>query len=300
MKVKGISMDYISRSKDTMETFDYKWKEYQANPKEEDFTLLAGPNTRNIETKTTTINPVWVDLLLSDVKLPKEYFKGRLVLDAGCGFGRNTYALSDLGARVVAIDYTASGSSQTYNSLKDRKNVHVVRGDVNHPPFKRNVFDFVMSWGVLHHTPNTKHAFEQISKLVKKKGILWVHLYEKWTPPRYLITELVRSVLHRLPVHSQYSLCKLFVLPRFIMKRRLLVGIAQTIFTFAPTQAAAFDTFSPRYNHLTSSEQLEKWFVDTGFKGIEFTNPKTCGRTFRRWLFGGKYGGFLMCRGQSC
>ena len=46
---------------------------------------------------------------LDEIQLPPEYFKGKLVLDAGCGSGRWTYAMASLGATVVAVDLTDAG-----------------------------------------------------------------------------------------------------------------------------------------------------------------------------------------------
>lgn len=295
MKLKNVK----KAVKDTMDTFDYKWHYMENEPKNEIFSLLTEDGLVNCGIQRVTINPIWIDLFKADVKLPEDYFKDKLVCDAGCGYGRNAYAMSELGAKVVAFDYALSGCEQTYKNLRDRKNVHVTRADVNHPPFKDGDFDFVMSWGVLHHTPDTKHAFDTISRLVKQNGILWVHLYEKSNPPRAYLTEFVRFILQKLPVEKRYKLCRLLVLPKFVAKRKILTSMVQAAFPFAPTQAAAFDAFSPRYNHRTSSKELLRWFEDNGFEDIDFTNVQINKNRIIKKFFSGEYGGFLMCRGKK-
>lgn len=37
--------------------------------------------------------------------------KGKLILDAGCGFGRHAYVAKSLGARVVAVDVSEAVDS---------------------------------------------------------------------------------------------------------------------------------------------------------------------------------------------
>ena len=41
------------------------------------------------------------------------------------------------------------------------------------------VYDFVLSWGVLHHTKNTREAFSKVASQVKKDGMLHVMVYNK-------------------------------------------------------------------------------------------------------------------------
>src|ERR1700709_549560 len=53
--------------------------------------------------------PELVDDCRADCELPAELFAGKDVLDAGCGSGRWSFAMSKLGARVHAMDLTAAG-----------------------------------------------------------------------------------------------------------------------------------------------------------------------------------------------
>jgi len=116
--------------------------------------------------KYTTDNPVWIEALLNDTRLPRSFFKNKFVCDVGCGIGRNSYAMSELGAKVIALDFVDSNCRVTYENLKKR-GVNVIKADLHHLPFKDETFDFVISWGFLHHTPSTKVAFDCVSKIVK-------------------------------------------------------------------------------------------------------------------------------------
>jgi SAM-dependent methyltransferase len=50
-----------------------------------------------------------------------------------------------------------------YANLGKMPNVHVVQGDIYHPPFARpeggGPFDFIYSIGVLHHLPDPEAGF---------------------------------------------------------------------------------------------------------------------------------------------
>ena len=46
-------------------------------------------------------------------------------------------------------------------------------------PFPNNYFDIVWSWGVIHHSPNTKKCAEEITRVLAKNGILYIMLYNK-------------------------------------------------------------------------------------------------------------------------
>ncbi len=46
-------------------------------------------------------------------------------------------------------------------------------------PFKDNYFDFIYSWGVIHHTPNTQKAIDEIYRVLKPSGEICVMLYNR-------------------------------------------------------------------------------------------------------------------------
>mgnify|MGYP003331827636 CR=1 FL=1 len=52
----------------------------------------------------------------------------------------------------------------------DLVRAHVVQGDLDRPPVKRGVFDFVYSFGVLHHVPEAPRTFHTLTELVKPGG----------------------------------------------------------------------------------------------------------------------------------
>jgi len=107
------------------------------------------------------------------------YFKDKNILDAGCGGGRYSYALSGLGPKkVTGIDFGIDGlksASQTFKA----KNLQFKQANVLEIPFKDNSFDFVLSNGVIHHTENFEKGLEEVIRVCKPGGDIYLYLYGK-------------------------------------------------------------------------------------------------------------------------
>lgn len=101
--------------------------------------------------------------------------KNKTFLDAGSGSGLFSLAAKNLGAKVVSFDIDKESvfcsldlKSKFY---KKDNNWKVLQGSILDKKFINLLgkFDYVYSWGVLHHTGNLKQSLEMISNLVKKK-----------------------------------------------------------------------------------------------------------------------------------
>ena len=244
-----------------------------------------------------------VEQWLQDVQLPRDYFKGKLVLDTGCGSGRWTYAMALLGATVVAVDFTEGGVQVTHQATAERENVTVIQASIARLPFKHERFDFVVSWGVLHHTPDTKQAFERLVPLVKKQGQLYVMVYEKHNPVKFFFTNLIRRVLRMFSEERRYRICKWFVINNPILFRLLRDRIICSLNTkgddpleISTLQLGLYDAYSPVFNHLHSRQEVERWFREHRFAEICLTKPVrfTTKKDVRRF---GECGGSVNMRG---
>ena len=108
----------------------------------------------------------------------REDLHGKLVLDIGCGAGRFAEIALDLGAEVVAVDYSSAVDACLAN-LGSNERLTVMQADVYRLPFKPESFDFVYCFGVLQHTPNVEAAFKSIPRVLKAGGGLAVDVYPK-------------------------------------------------------------------------------------------------------------------------
>lgn len=111
--------------------------------------------------------------------LPK-YVRNKEVLEVGCGLGGHSEQLSKRGANLSAIDLAPMSVAFTKRRLKMKKlQATVLEADCESLPFPDNYFDYVWSWGVIHHSPNTKECAKEINRVLKPGGELRIMLYHQ-------------------------------------------------------------------------------------------------------------------------
>lgn len=109
-----------------------------------------------------------------------EFFKGKRCLDVGCGGGRYTMAMALMGASsVIGVDVGGSGledARQRGHALAlDQVGFQVASAlDL---PFSDGEFDFVCCSGVLHHTPGVERGLQEIHRVLKPGGSVYLLLY---------------------------------------------------------------------------------------------------------------------------
>jgi len=112
--------------------------------------------------------------------LPLDALAGRRVLEIGCGMGLHTELMVRAGAHVTALDLTPTAVDMTRRRLA-LKGLHadVVVGDAESPDFRNGSFDFVWSWGVIHHSARTGRVVRQIARLLQREGECRVMVYNR-------------------------------------------------------------------------------------------------------------------------
>lgn len=115
---------------------------------------------------------------LKNLGLDKKYFKNKYILDAGTGAGRHAKIFSYLSARkIIAVDSKLT----IKKNLKEIKikNVIYKEGNVLNLKFRNSVFDFVNCYGVLHHTSSIDKGIQELLRVLKKGGFLFLCIYGK-------------------------------------------------------------------------------------------------------------------------
>ena len=189
-----------------------------------------------------------------------EFFRGRLGLDAGCGFGRHLYHAASCGAEVVGMDLSQAIEA-SYQNTRQFPNVHLVQGDIHTPPFAPETFDFVYSVGVLHHLPDPERGVQSLVPLLKIDGSMFVWLYSAKRRFLNFGLECCRSVTTRLP----YGLVKGmsfvgalidagFVLP--YRKLRTLPGVGALVTRITPPRIKLYSLYPFQVLHADWFDRL--------------------------------------------
>lgn len=110
-----------------------------------------------------------------------EYHGGERVLEVGVGIGTDLAQYARNGAKVSGIDLTQEAINMTKLNLEQRGLGYetLQTADAENLPFEDDSFDLVYSFGVLHHTPNTDKAVEEIHRVLKPNGKTIVLLYAR-------------------------------------------------------------------------------------------------------------------------
>ena len=112
------------------------------------------------------------------VGLDPGFFTGKVCLDAGCGGGRNTIAMGKLGAaQAHGIDIGAAGIADARERASGLENVRFQQASIEAIPYPEATFDVVWCAGVLMHVGNDEKALDELARVLKPGGLLYMLVY---------------------------------------------------------------------------------------------------------------------------
>ena len=132
----------------------------------------------------------------------QEMETGKSVLEIGCGIGMDSYQMAKHGLQVTGIDLT-DVAIQVVKQRFSREGINgdFQTGDATNLAFEDNTFDYVYSFGVLHHTQDTEKAIDEAYRVLKKGGVAKIMLYN-----RHSINELIHRIT-RIPFEDKHETC---------------------------------------------------------------------------------------------
>ncbi|MFX1375570.1 MAG: methyltransferase domain-containing protein [Promethearchaeota archaeon] len=230
----------------------------------------------------------------------KEYLKGKLLLECGCGAGHDTEILLDLGANIITFDYSNSVLAAFLNN-RNHSNLLIFQGDIYEIPLKDEIFDIVYCHRVIQHTPDPEQAFYSIIRYLKKGGEIFLHSYalNSWNLFHYhyilrLITKRVNFLItYKILTVTGPFLYRIVGLVQKIKKYNTLKVFLMRIIPFDNLDYAlvdsrltkkekyyfslfhVFDRLTPKYDIPNSPKTVLKWFLNKKLKKIDIrgVNP---------------------------
>jgi SAM-dependent methyltransferase len=111
---------------------------------------------------------------------PYERYRGKRVLEIGCGMGAMAGLWAKQGAQVTAVDLAPMSVAMTRRRFATL-GLHgaVVQSDGRTLPFEDGAFDYVYSWGVLHHSPDLARSMHEMMRVLRRGGEFGLMLYHR-------------------------------------------------------------------------------------------------------------------------
>lgn len=108
-------------------------------------------------------------------------YHGKKVLEVGVGAGTDFLQWVRAGAITYGIDLTEEAIAHAHHRLMlyDLAAKDLQVGDAENIPYEKNQFDLVYSWGVIHHSPNTFKALEELIRVTKPGGTIKIMIYNR-------------------------------------------------------------------------------------------------------------------------
>jgi ubiquinone/menaquinone biosynthesis C-methylase UbiE len=106
----------------------------------------------------------------------KNLQKNCVALEIGCGTGRFSEYLSEIGCDIYATDLTPAMLRQA-RSIRHSRKINWIGASAEHLPFTDGSFDLVIALKVLPHVPDLPLAIAEIKRVMKRGGIAILEFY---------------------------------------------------------------------------------------------------------------------------
>lgn len=117
-----------------------------------------------------------------------DQYKGKRVLEIGVGLGADHQRFAEAGSALTGVDLTERSICHTRSRLAALGLESDLRvADAEHLMFDDATFDLVYSWGVLHHSPDTAKAVEEVQRVLKPGGEAKIMIYHKYSFVGYML-----------------------------------------------------------------------------------------------------------------
>lgn len=145
--------------------------------------------------------------------LRKHQIREGKILEIGCGNGRDSFFFASQGFDVIGIDIAPGAIAL----CKKNKTTFIKKGMIKKSQirfliakaeklsFKEKSFIGGYSIGVLHNT-NLEKSLKELSRVIKKNGLVVIHLYERtvFLPSKkveeYYSSKEIKNILTKLPL----------------------------------------------------------------------------------------------------
>lgn len=139
-------------------------------------------------------------------------WRGKRVLEIGCGIGTDTINFARHGAWITALELSERSleiarQRATVYGLEDRIRFYHANAEAMARVVPVEPYDLVYSFGVIHHTPNPEHVIDQIKSYVRAGSTVKLMVYHRYAwKVLWIILKYGRGQFGRMPeLVARYS-----------------------------------------------------------------------------------------------
>jgi ubiquinone/menaquinone biosynthesis C-methylase UbiE len=154
-------------------------------------------------------------------------YKGKTLLEVGCGVGIDLARFAQAGVVVTGIDLSSTAIGLARQNIQHKRlkaDLCVMNGEVL--DFAANTFDVVYAHGVLQYTADAKKMISEIHRVLKPGGVAilmvynkfsWLNLLRKWS--NVPLEHEDAPVLNKYSIKEFKQLLSLFTRYRIVSER---------------------------------------------------------------------------------
>jgi SAM-dependent methyltransferase len=137
-----------------------------------------------------------------------EAWRGRAVLDVGCGAGVEVVRFARAGARIAGLDLSEQAVALTrQNLIQQHLTARLTVADGERLPFRDGSFDFVYAHGVIQYAADDARVVEECHRVLRPGGVALFQVYNRvsWLN---LLSKVMKVPLEHedAPVLRRYSI----------------------------------------------------------------------------------------------
>jgi SAM-dependent methyltransferase len=200
------------------------------------------------------------------------------VLEIGVGNGSHAQLISSHSRSFTGIDLTDYAIRSTRRRLQlvhgDKTNalagLRLMRMDAECMDFADESFDLVWSWGVIHHSANTRKILEEIHRVLRPGGMAITMVYHRTFWNHYIFAGLFSGIFQRT-LFSTFSIHQ--------TRQRLIDGAIARYYSVREWRDLVADLFAIEANKIYGSKSELIPLPNGRLKaGLKFITPNVLGR----------------------
>lgn len=165
---------------------------------------------------------------------------------------------------IVALDLSPANSARL-----GKRGFKSACGDILALPLDDDVADFTICNGVIHHTPAPQNAFNEIVRITKPDGMIFLAVYNRWNPYFYLVHRATAPIRYVYWRWNRGVLDLIYPFARILFQPLVYCVMGRFLDAHTGKTLLADQVFTP-YAHLFSKRAIRRYAIQSGCEVLDF------------------------------